>query len=178
MTRPMAALLAILLTLPALAAEPQPLTQTGDLSALMLTGMEKFLQAETTAALARRKVLWQRDPSSQAAYERSVEPNRARFREMIGAVDDRLPVRELEYISGTSTPAEIARNHFLHVHAVRWPVLDGVEGEGLLLQPRGEVRARVVALPDADQTPEMLAGRRPRGRGGWRRTVARSSSRC
>jgi dienelactone hydrolase len=40
-------------------------------------------------------------------------------------------------------------------------VLEGVNGEGLLLRPKGEVKARVVALPDADQTPEMIAGLEP-----------------
>ena len=35
---------------------------------------------------------------------------------------------------------------------------DGLEGEGLLLQPEGKPVARVVAIPDADWTPEMLAG--------------------
>ena len=44
------------------------------------------------------------------------------------------------------------------IHAVRWPVLAGVNGEGLLLRPKGKVKARIIVLPDADQTPEMLAG--------------------
>jgi hypothetical protein len=44
---------------------------------------------------------------------------------------------------------------------VRWPVLEGVYGEGLLLEPAGAVLARVVALPDADWSPEMLAGLAP-----------------
>src|SRR5207248_8000647 len=47
------------------------------------------------------------------------------------------------------------------IHAVRWPVLEGVEGEGLLLRPAGKPVACVVALPDADQTPEMLVGLAP-----------------
>src|SRR5262249_12552756 len=45
--------------------------------------------------------------------------------------------------------------------AVRWPVLAGVHGEGLLLEPRGKPVACVVALPDADATPEMAAGLAP-----------------
>src|SRR5947199_1145486 len=36
-----------------------------------------------------------------------------------------------------------------------------MQGEGLFLQPAGEVRARVVALPEADQTPEMIVGLAP-----------------
>ena len=34
-------------------------------------------------------------------------------------------------------------------NAVRWPVLEGVEGEGLLLEPRAKAIASVVYLPDA-----------------------------
>src|SRR5207248_2327742 len=43
----------------------------------------------------------------------------------------------------------------------RWPVLDGVTGEGLLLEPKGKPLAHVVVLPDADQTPEQLSGLAP-----------------
>ncbi|MEK6239451.1 MAG: hypothetical protein N2C14_32435, partial [Planctomycetales bacterium] len=41
---------------------------------------------------------------------------------------------------------------------VRWPVFGKVHGEGLLLEPMGKPVANVVAIPDADQTPEMIAG--------------------
>ena len=41
---------------------------------------------------------------------------------------------------------------------VRWPVLFGVHGEGLLLKPKGRILANVIALPDADQIPEDLVG--------------------
>ena len=44
------------------------------------------------------------------------------------------------------------------VYAVRWAVLPGVNGEGLLLVPANPPIARVIALPDADWTPEMYSG--------------------
>ncbi|MCX7050210.1 MAG: hypothetical protein NTX50_32590 [Candidatus Sumerlaeota bacterium] len=45
------------------------------------------------------------------------------------------------------------------VLAVRWPVMRRVHGEGLLLVPIGKpVVADIIVVPDADQTPEMLAG--------------------
>ena len=47
------------------------------------------------------------------------------------------------------------------IYEIRWPVLRGVEGEGLLLEPVGNPIARVVALPDADWSPEALAGLAP-----------------
>src|SRR5208282_2367562 len=47
------------------------------------------------------------------------------------------------------------------VHAVRWPVFEGVDAEGLLLEPKGKPVASVVAIPDADGTPEMISGLAP-----------------
>jgi dienelactone hydrolase len=152
---------------PAWSAEPgslpgtKPLTQTGDLSALQLAGIEKFLQAQTAATVSRRQEFWKRDPSSRDAYERSIAPNRNRLGRLLGVVDERLPIRELEYVSGSATPGVIARTDRFTVRAVRWPVLEGVEGEGLLLTPEERPLARVIALPDADQTPEMIAGLAP-----------------
>jgi dienelactone hydrolase len=153
---------------PALGAEEagilpgtRPLTTKGDLSALMRAGMRQFLLRETARSVAARQALWKRDRSSRAAYERSVAPNRERFRRIIGAVDPRRPVRALQYVASTASPAEVARTARYAVHAVRWPVLEGVTAEGLLLRPHGKPVACVVALPDADQTPEMLTGLAP-----------------
>src|SRR5207302_2792611 len=78
-----------------------------------------------------------------------------------GVVDPRVPFTDLEYVSGPNLPAKVAETKKYDVYAVRWPVLPGVDGEGLLLEPKGKVIACVVALPDADWTPEMLVGLAP-----------------
>src|SRR5690242_8384003 len=116
----------------------EPLTETGDLSARMLAGIERFLLRETARAAENRPALWQRELSSAEAFERSVAAQRERFRHLIGAVDPRLPVGALEYVATTRTPAAVARTDRYTVYAVRWPVLQGVQGEGLLLQPHGK----------------------------------------
>ena len=56
------------------------------------------------------------------------------------------------------TPGLLGHGDGYRILAVRWPVVGDVYGEGLLLVPSGNALADVVALPDADQTPEMLAG--------------------
>jgi dienelactone hydrolase len=127
----------------------------------MKAGMEKFLRRELDRSVEARKTLWKRDFSSRQAYEKSVEPNRERFRRYIGAVDPRVKVEALEFVGSTVHPSEVARTKQYTILAVRWPVLDGVNAEGLLLQPAGKPLARVVALSDADQTPEMLVGLAP-----------------
>ena len=162
--------LVVLLLLPALLAlgdSPKgartlegtlPLAEVPDRSAAMVAGIDRFLLAQTAAATRERTNLWHRDLSSAAAHTRSVETNRSHLRRILGVVDERLPVTELSRIDSTSHPALVARTALFRVWAVRWPVFEGVFGEGLLLEPMGRTHARVVAIPDADQTPEMLAG--------------------
>ena len=139
----------------------QPLTLQGDLSAQMVAGIDKFLLREIDRSTGERARLWKRDFSSREAYEKSVTPNRERFRKSVGAVDARLPVVELEFVETTLEPSLVAETDSYTIRAVRWPVFEGVFGEGLLLQPKGRPLARVVALPDADQTPEMITGLAP-----------------
>jgi len=141
--------------------QTEPLTLEGDLSAQMVTGIDKFLMRELERSVEGRPRLWKRDFSSREAYPKSVQPNRDRFLRSIGAIDPRLAVKALEFVSTTAASSVVADTTNLVIHAVRWPVFEGVQGEGLLLQPRAEPIARVIALPDADQTPEMLAGLAP-----------------
>ena len=136
-----------------------PLTAEGDLASAMIDGIDRFLLEETKAAAERRAELWKRDYSSHEAYERSIEPQRERLKQIIGVVDQREPVEELELITTTQRPSLVARGNAYQVHRVRWPVLPGVTAEGYLLAPALHASlADVVVIPDADQTPEMLAG--------------------
>ena len=50
---------------------------------------------------------------------------------------------------------------FAMIFAVRWGVYPGVEAEGLLLVPEGEIRADIVAVPDCSSSPEAFAGLAP-----------------
>src|SRR5262249_45645013 len=108
-----------------------------------------------------RKQFWKQDFSSPEAYAKSVAPNRERLRKLLGVIDDRLPVKDLEHVATTSRPALVAEAEAYKVLAVRWPVLPGVHGEALLLAPRARPAACVVAPPDAAATPEMAAGLAP-----------------
>ena len=58
-------------------------------------------------------------------------------------------------------PELIAETSKYRVYQVRWPVLNRVNGEGLLLQPKTKPIANIIAIPDADQQPEQLVGLLP-----------------
>jgi dienelactone hydrolase len=156
-----------------LRAQPRPLAGTaplerqGDLATAMVDSIDTYLMKRLEASPTARARRWNYDFASVAAYERSVEPNRERFRRIIGAVDERVPFTRLTILNQFPTPATARREsqpadtRALRIESVRWPVLPGVEAEGLLLAPAGAHVAHVIVLPDADETPERLAGLDP-----------------
>ena len=137
------------------------LAMEGDLAEQMVAGIDKFVSREIAASTRRRAKHWKRGVSSHTKYAESVSSNRERFCKIIGVVDER--VEAVPYLTATP-PASVepgctvGHGGSYEVYAVRWSVLKGVEGEGLLLQPTGRPVADAVALPDCDCTPEMLVG--------------------
>jgi dienelactone hydrolase len=148
-----------------LRAEPlpdtKPLTRDGDLAAQLVEGIDKYLMREIAASVEKRKQYWKPDFSSPEAYAKSVQPNRERLKKILGVVDARVSPMTMELIGTTDQPALVAETERYKVFAVRWPVFPGVDGEGLLLEPKGKAVANVVAIPDADWTPEQLVGLAP-----------------
>ena len=146
----------MLLALTLLAVAPAPgqtqlpgtraLEPGGDPAVQMVEAIHSYLDHEATRARGLRG---------------TGTPDRELLRRIIGAVDRRIaaPVPRVESEAGT--PPEIAAGSAYRVYAVRWPVFDDVDAEGLLLEPAGRPKARVVAIPDADVTPEALAGLAP-----------------
>ncbi|MGI8784009.1 MAG: dienelactone hydrolase family protein [Acidobacteriota bacterium] len=130
---------------------------TGDLSARMVLGLHRNLDRKIEESVAGRTQYWKRDFSSRETYEASVEPNRNRLKTIVGVVDERLAPR-MERIHSGGEPAFVAETERYRIWAIRWQVLEGVDGEGLMLEPKGPAVAYVIALPDADQTPEQMAG--------------------
>jgi dienelactone hydrolase len=159
-----AAALCLSLVSPAIAQSVLPgtelLTAQGDIAAQMVDGIHRYLEKATAASGEKRATLWKRSYQSAQSYEQSVALNREHFRRIIGAVDPRLPVYSLELDATTERPALVFEAPGYKVYGVRWPVFEGVNGEGLLLRPEHPV-ARIVAIPDADWSPEMLAGLAP-----------------
>ena len=150
------------------------LMMEGDLSIKMLEGAHKFIEKKIDESIAKRLKLWNRDLTSKEAYEKSVEPNRRMFMKSIGVEDktqsmvnynvgipDKYPSVVMEKISTNNDPELVSETDKYKIYQVRWPVLNGVYGEGLLLQPKTKSKADIIAIPDADQEPEQLVGLMP-----------------
>jgi dienelactone hydrolase len=162
--RQLLAIACVLLTSPFVAAQAMPgtklLDDKRDLAKVMVEGIERYLTKQTVQVEKERAQYWKPDFTSAQAFDRSVAPNRERFRKMIGVVNERVPV-VMAKVATVEQPSLVAETRLYKVYAVQWSVLPGIHGEGLLLEPTGQPKAYAVAIPDADWTPEQLVGIAP-----------------
>ncbi len=124
----------------------------------MVEGLHHYLDQRLKSSVNRRERHWNRDLTSPESYSKSVEPNRLRLARMIGAVESRAPDPQMELIATVDNPALIAEAEHFRVFRVRWDLYEDVQAEGLLLIPNSNPLADVVAIPDADITPEHYVG--------------------
>ncbi|HVU08551.1 MAG TPA: hypothetical protein VHG89_08435 [Verrucomicrobiae bacterium] len=136
-----------------------PLTMEGDIASNLVAGVHQFLLRKLDESVNDEERFWHRDFSSWQAYNQSIATNRQHLAEILGVSDQRVDKVSLELITTPNRSALCGRGKNYEVFAVRWSAFGDVTGEGLLLAPihRAPI-ANVVAIPDADQTPEQLAG--------------------
>jgi dienelactone hydrolase len=139
-------------------AGTEAFTMEGDIAARMVAGIHADLLQRNEASIEAREKLWTRDDSSRRNYEASVAANRERFAKVIGLIDERVPYTSPNVEMHLGDSPVVATGEGYRVYHVRWPVLAGVDAEGLLLEPDSKVTTQVIALPDADWSPEMLVG--------------------
>ncbi len=108
-----------------------------DFSATMVAGIDRMALRLLAASRATRK------------------PSRDKIKAALGLVDLRMSFASFELVGDLDHPALLQESAAYRVYRVRWPVLDGLTGEGLYLQPKVKPLARVIHLPDADTAPEQ-----------------------
>ena len=155
----LAVLLAFFFASCSLSAQPlpgtQPLTWDGELDVRMMDGAHRFVERRIAESVATRHSRWRRDAQH---YDASIAANRRSFLKKIGAVDELPSTITMERFGDDLNQALVAETKLYRIYQVRWPALEGVYGEGLLIEPLKPAAAFIVALPDADQTPEQIAG--------------------
>ena len=132
------------LTAPAFADQlfgTDPLTEKGDLAAKMVKGIDAYLMRELDKAPAAAK-----------------KPTATRLREVLGMSGWSGYSADPELNNGLPEPVKIAETDKYTVFAIQWAVMPKITGEGLLIEPKAKAVAQVIAIPDADQTPEDIAG--------------------
>ncbi len=137
----------------------EDLTWQGDLSERMVSGIDRFLMQKTGDTKVSREQEWtDRSKAGTAAWSAHLEKERETLKRIWGMSGEReKPAPETGISSATLTPV-IADFGEITVLPVKWRVAHNLDMVGLLVQPKKAVKARLVMIPDADQTPESLAG--------------------
>jgi dienelactone hydrolase len=142
------------------------LTMEGDIAAQMVAGIDKFLLREIELSVERREKFWKRDFSSPEAYNKSIEPNRQRLKKILGVVDERI-ASQGPHVGYSLTEDSLlgSGDHRFIITPISWSCVRDITAQGLFLdganddKPFSESSAPfVVAIPDADLTPEQISG--------------------
>ena len=146
----------------------QPFTMTDDPAAVLVDGVDRFLLRQIDQAKERRLLRWKKSYAEKNSHQEFITAQRAQLTEILGIRGSRIQFHALELVDTTSTPALVTSSDSIRIERVRWPVLTdpdphrkhltSVTGEGLLLTPITPYKATIIAIPDADQTPEQLCG--------------------
>jgi dienelactone hydrolase len=123
--------------------------------------------ASSLAAIGLLAQVWENpaagDPAKQMVdgilrylERQSPKPVKQDLARILGVIDPRAPTGDMELVATLRHPALRASTAGFDAYAVRWPVLDGMTAEGLLLQPKSPLRKRIVAIPDAGMPPERM----------------------
>ena len=165
------------------------LTMQGDIASTLVDGVDRFLLNKLTSSVQDRANHWSRDFSSMKAYEDSVDAQRKQLSSLLGLIDQRVTFEHPTLSIGMDEPSVIfMETETFRAYRIQWPVIGEVMAEGLMLVPklltvrhtgipiepefanRYKERvlhdthasiAHVIAVPDANQTPEQLAGLAP-----------------
>ncbi|MCA9146374.1 MAG: dienelactone hydrolase family protein [Planctomycetaceae bacterium] len=136
---------------------PALVWEADDLAERVMNAAHAFIARKIAEAGDKRHEFWTYDLSSREAYTTSVRENRNELKTILGVVDERVPAR-MERYGDDDNPALVVETDSYRVYQVRWPVLDGVLGEGLLARPQGTPVGHVVVVPDAGVDPEQTFG--------------------
>ncbi|MCA1963018.1 MAG: hypothetical protein LDL31_03615, partial [Prosthecobacter sp.] len=102
------------------------LAPEADFSAKMVAGIDKMALRLIDQSKAKR------------------QPTREKLKAALGLVDARATFAALELVGDTMTPALLHETAACRIYRVRWPVFEGVFGEGLYLQPKARPLARAI----------------------------------
>ena len=118
-------------------AGTQPLDWEGDIASRLIDSADAFLLKKIEETIATHEL---------------DQPDRVELARILGVVDERVAIPpSLEVLGKTAEGDDFV------VHEIRWQAFGDVYGEGLWLAPPNAKESMIV-LPDADQTPEEIAG--------------------
>jgi dienelactone hydrolase len=155
------------------------LAEKFDLPNVMMKGINGYLDQALQESKATRSDFWQRDFTSPSVFNRSIVSERQELQQILGLIDKRSTPFISYQESGGFEPYTYETDAY-SIFAVKWRIFDGLNedyfAEGLLISPKGEIKAAAVYVPDAATAPEVVAGMTGQGSPGFGRAAQMASN--
>ncbi len=137
-----------------------PLTWEGDIASRLVSDVDEFLLEQIDQTRSLRRSHWTKGMIGDDASNRAWLENAREVLKVVLGIKKSAPIDVQIYPWVTAeSNAVILEDDLLRARVVRWPVLEGMHGEGLLIEPvSGAVTGTVIVSPDTEQNPEDWLG--------------------
>jgi hypothetical protein len=134
------------------------LLDAGDLGTKMVSGIGTWLDAKTLANQTLRNEKFLSNAKKDSLEPKVLEQKKQTLKKILGIIDSPQITEDLELLQTLNKPALIFENKQYKILKIRWQVVEGLHGEGLLIEPKLKPIAQIVAIPPPDNTPESFCG--------------------
>ena len=134
------------------------LLDAGDLGTKMVSGIGTWLDAKTLANQTLRNEKFLSNAKKDLLDPKVLEQKKITLKKILGIIDSPQITQDLELLQTLNKPALIFENKHYKILKIRWQVVEGLQGEGLLIEPIGKPTAQIIAIPPPDITPESFCG--------------------
>ncbi|MGB4726196.1 MAG: hypothetical protein WBH86_02200 [Thermogutta sp.] len=137
----------------------EPLDWSGDIASRMIDAIDAFLLRQTEHTAKLRQQAWASVFSPDQWPSDWLQAKRERLAQILGVKDPRVSPVQMTILSPPGQSRPLAEGAGYDVYAVSWDVFTDLKAEGILLYPKhDQPKACVLAIPDADVSPEALIG--------------------
>lgn len=130
----------------------------GDLGTKMVSGIGTWLDAKTLENQTLRNEKFLSNAKKDSLDPKVLDQKRLTLKKILGIIDSPKTAEDLELLETLNKPALIFENKQYKILKIRWQVIEGLHGEGLLIEPKGKPIAQIVAIPPPDIIPESFCG--------------------
>ena len=134
------------------------LLDAGDLGTKMVSGIGTWLDAKTLENQTSRNEKFLSNAKKDSLDPKVLEQKKQTLKKILGIIDSPQSTEDLELLETLNNPALIFENKQYKILKIRWQVIEGLHGEGLLIEPKGKPIAQIVAIPPPDIIPESFCG--------------------
>ena len=134
------------------------LLEKGDLGTKMVSDIGVWLDIKTKENHTLRNEQFLVNASKIAQDPKALEKKKQTLKSILGIIDSTNKTEDLELLETLNKPALIYENKQYKIFKIRWNVVEGLHGEGLLVEPKEKPTAQIIAIPPPDITPESFCG--------------------